>query len=28
LGQAVISFDYTKSNDDEEGIFIRLGVFF
>jgi outer membrane protein assembly factor BamA len=28
LGQAVISLDYTKSNDDEEGIFIRLGVFF
>jgi len=28
LGQAVISFDYTKSNDDEEGVFIRLGVFF
>ncbi len=28
LGQAVISLDYTKSNDDEEGVFIRLGVFF
>jgi hypothetical protein len=28
LGQAVISFDYSVSNDDEEGIFVRLGFFF
>ena len=28
LGQAVISFDFTKSNDDEESFFVRLGFFF
>ncbi|MEL7005340.1 MAG: BamA/TamA family outer membrane protein, partial [Bacteroidota bacterium] len=28
LGQAVISFDYTVSNDDETGIFVRFGFLF
>ena len=28
LGQAIISFDYTVSNDDEESIFIRFGFLF
>ncbi len=28
LGKAVISADYTVSNDDESGIFVRLGFFF
>ena len=28
LGQAVISFDYALSNDDETSVFIRFGFFF
>ncbi len=28
LGQLVISADYTVSNDDEKGIFVRFGFFF
>ena len=28
LGQLVISAEYTVSNDDEEGIFVRFGFFF